>query len=165
MTLHDPVLSWNGVVCTLETTVTCTVATTSTKPITPRVLLRAENPCEQTSSHRSGMDLVGKASVCFNQAALHRIYVSQGRFAPLVARALQTDWDTGAKGRQGAVNEGVTLIWMLLSRIRDASSLCAVWGWVSSYKLWYIVGFWLVEIVISTNQKPTIYRSLYENTV
>ena len=27
-----------------------------------------------------------------------------------------------------------------------------------------IVGFWLVEMAISTNQKPTIYRNLYENT-
>ena len=34
----------------------------------------------------------------------------------------------------------------------------------SSYKLRYIVGFWLVEMSISTNQKPTIYRNLYENT-
>ena len=33
-----------------------------------------------------------------------------------------------------------------------------------SYKLRYIVGFWLVEMTISTNQKPTIYRNLYENT-
>ena len=33
-----------------------------------------------------------------------------------------------------------------------------------SYKLRYIVGFWLVEMAISTNQKPTIYRNLYENT-
>ena len=31
---------------------------------------------------------------------------------------------------------------------------------VFSYKLRYILGFWLVE----TNQKPTIYRNLYENT-
>ena len=31
-------------------------------------------------------------------------------------------------------------------------------------KLRYIVGFWLVEMAISTNQKPTIYRNLYENT-
>ena len=35
---------------------------------------------------------------------------------------------------------------------------------VFSYKLRYIVGFWLVEMVISTNQKPMIYRNLYENT-
>ena len=28
----------------------------------------------------------------------------------------------------------------------------------------YIVGFWLVEMAISTNQKPTIYRNLYKNT-
>ena len=37
-------------------------------------------------------------------------------------------------------------------------------GPVFSYKLRYIVGFWLVEMTISTNQKPTIYRNLYENT-
>ena len=37
-------------------------------------------------------------------------------------------------------------------------------GAVFSYKLRYIVGFRLVEIAISTNQKPTIYRNLYENT-
>ena len=37
-------------------------------------------------------------------------------------------------------------------------------GPVFSYKLRYIVGFWLVKMAISTNQKPTIYRNLYENT-
>ena len=37
-------------------------------------------------------------------------------------------------------------------------------GPVFSYKLRYIVGFWLVEMTISTNQKPTIYRNLYGNT-
>ena len=37
---------------------------------------------------------------------------------------------------------------------------CAVF----SYKLRYIVGLWLVEMAISTNHKPTIYRNLYENT-
>ena len=37
-------------------------------------------------------------------------------------------------------------------------------GPVFSYKLRYIVGFWLVEMAISTNQKPTIYHNLYENT-
>ena len=37
-------------------------------------------------------------------------------------------------------------------------------GPVFSYKLRYIVGFWLVEMAISTNQKPTTYRNLYENT-
>ena len=37
-------------------------------------------------------------------------------------------------------------------------------GPVFSYKLRYIVGFLLVEMAISTNQKPTIYRNLYENT-
>ena len=35
---------------------------------------------------------------------------------------------------------------------------------MGTYKLRYIVGFWLVEMAISTNQKPTIYRNLYENT-
>ena len=35
---------------------------------------------------------------------------------------------------------------------------------VFSYKLRYIAGFWLVEMAISTNQKPTIYRNLYKNT-
>ena len=35
-------------------------------------------------------------------------------------------------------------------------------GSVFSYKLRYIAGFGLVEI--STNPKPTIYRTLYENT-
>ena len=37
-------------------------------------------------------------------------------------------------------------------------------GAVFSYKERYIVGFWLVETAVSTNQKPTIYRNLYENT-
>ena len=37
-------------------------------------------------------------------------------------------------------------------------------GTVFSYKLRYIVGFWLVEMAISTNPKPTIYRNLHENT-
>ena len=37
-------------------------------------------------------------------------------------------------------------------------------GPVFSYKLRYIVGFGLVEMAISTNQKPTMYRNLYENT-
>ena len=37
-------------------------------------------------------------------------------------------------------------------------------GPVFSYKLRHIVGFWLVETALSTNQKPTIYRNLYENT-
>ena len=35
---------------------------------------------------------------------------------------------------------------------------------VLSYELLYIVGFGLVEMAISTNQKPTIYRNLYGNT-
>ena len=37
-------------------------------------------------------------------------------------------------------------------------------GPVFSYRLRSIVGFWLVEMAISTNQKPTIYRILYEIT-
>ena len=32
------------------------------------------------------------------------------------------------------------------------------------YTLWYTVGFWLVQMTISTNPKPMIYRNLYENT-
>ena len=41
--------------------------------------------------------------------------------------------------------------------------LCIVSGPVFLYKLRYIVGFWLVEMAISTNPKPTIYRNLYDN--
>ena len=37
-------------------------------------------------------------------------------------------------------------------------------GPVFLYKLRYIVGFGLVEMAISTNPKPAIYRNLYENT-
>ena len=51
-------------------------------------------------------------------------------------------------------------------RVKQADTvfwLCKA-GAVFSYKLRYIVGFWLVEMAISTNQKPTIYRNLYENT-
>ena len=33
-------------------------------------------------------------------------------------------------------------------------------GPVFSYKLRYVVGFWLVEMAIATNQKPAIYRNL-----
>ena len=44
------------------------------------------------------------------------------------------------------------------------SSFLCMPGPVFSYKLRYIVGFWLVEMAISTDQKPTIYRNLYENT-
>ena len=40
----------------------------------------------------------------------------------------------------------------------------AVSGALLSYKLLYIVGFWLVEMAISTNQKPTIYRNVYKTT-
>ena len=48
----------------------------------------------------------------------------------------------------------------MLSVLIDASGSEAVF----SYKLRYIVGFRLVEMAISTNQKPTIYRNLDENT-
>ena len=37
-------------------------------------------------------------------------------------------------------------------------------GPIFSYKLRYMVGFWLVQTAVSTNQKPTMYRNLYENT-
>ena len=40
--------------------------------------------------------------------------------------------------------------------------LSNITGAVFSYKLRHIVGFWLVEMANSTNQKPTIYRNLYE---
>ena len=42
--------------------------------------------------------------------------------------------------------------------------LCNCSGPVFSYTLRYIVGSGLVEMAISTNPKPTIYRHLYENT-
>ena len=51
--------------------------------------------------------------------------------------------------------------------LRSISALecdCKRSGAVFSYKLRYIVGFRLVEMAISTNQKPTIYCNLYENT-
>ena len=49
--------------------------------------------------------------------------------------------------------------------VSDYSSPPPPWsGPVFSYKWRHIVGFWLVEMAISTNQKPTIYRNLYENT-
>ena len=41
--------------------------------------------------------------------------------------------------------------------------ICGAAVRIFSYKLRYIVGFGLVEMAISTNQKPTIYI-LYENT-
>ena len=40
------------------------------------------------------------------------------------------------------------------------SSQYTTWGPVFSYKLRYIVGFWLVETAVSTNQKPTMYTQL-----
>ena len=51
----------------------------------------------------------------------------------------------------------VGLVWPVSQGLRMT-------GPVFSYKLQYIVAFWLVEMAISTNQKPTIYRNLYENT-
>ena len=47
-----------------------------------------------------------------------------------------------------------------------ASGRLGIWnpGPVFSYKLRYIVGLGLVEMAISTNPKPTIYRNLYGNT-
>ena len=36
---------------------------------------------------------------------------------------------------------------------------------VFSYKSRYNVGFGLVEMAISTNPKPTIYRNVYENSI
>ena len=37
-------------------------------------------------------------------------------------------------------------------------------GPVFPHKLRWIVGFWLVVMAISTNQKPTIYRNFYSPT-
>ena len=56
-----------------------------------------------------------------------------------------------------------------LTHWNHSSSLAWLWqagqpGSVFSYKLRYIVGFGLVEMAISTNPKPTIYRNLHENT-
>ena len=48
--------------------------------------------------------------------------------------------------------------------VRVVGSLTRVSGAVLSYKVRYIVGFWLVEMAISTYQKPTIYRNLYDTT-
>ena len=42
---------------------------------------------------------------------------------------------------------------------------CSVFSGIFSYKLRYIIDFGLVEMAISTNPKPTIYRNLYENAV
>ena len=44
------------------------------------------------------------------------------------------------------------------------TSLVLLSGPVFAYKLRYIVGFGLVEIDISTNPKPAIYRNVYKNT-
>ena len=59
-------------------------------------------------------------------------------------------------GAHSNKNLKVNIILTLIS-IRKA-------GDVFSYKLRYSVGFWLVEMAISTNQKPAIYRTLYRNT-
>ena len=50
-----------------------------------------------------------------------------------------------------------TVIKSMLRNMQDS------WA-VFSYKLRYIVGFWLVDMAISTNPKPTIYHNLYEDT-
>ena len=57
----------------------------------------------------------------------------------------------------------VMIIWHLSEGLIERLTKY-VTGAVFSYKLRYIVGFWLVETAVSTNQKPTIYRNLYENT-
>ena len=61
-------------------------------------------------------------------------------------------------------NLGKIIIIIAHRRKTDLTDLQYDSGPVFSYKLRYIVGFWLVEMAISTNQKPTIYRNLYENT-
>ena len=59
--------------------------------------------------------------------------------------------------------------WTGLSPRRDTFPHCHTntkryAGSVLSYKLRYIAGFWLVEMAISPNPKPTIYRNLYDDT-
>ena len=51
----------------------------------------------------------------------------------------------------------------LISEYNLSVSGSMAWS-VFAYKLRYIVDFGLVEMAISTNRKPTIYRNLYENT-
>ena len=58
----------------------------------------------------------------------------------------------------------LTQCWLNLENYLNHTYLIWLSGPVFSYKLRYIVGFGLVEMAISTNPKPTIYRNLYDNT-
>ena len=64
--------------------------------------------------------------------------------------------------------ESVCLTGIIISlrsfAIKHSSYKYSTPGPVFSYKLRYIIGFRLVEMAISTNQKPAIYVSLVENT-
>ena len=48
----------------------------------------------------------------------------------------------------------VSIVYIKMCRLYKGSILYNDTGAVFSYKLRYIVGFWLVEMAISTNQKP-----------
>ena len=67
---------------------------------------------------------------------------------------------------KGYNNTVYNVIFSVCSLLIATSVSRDVWlhGPVLSYKLRDIVGFGLVEMAISTNPKPTIYRNLYENT-
>ena len=69
-------------------------------------------------------------------------------------------------GDGGAIFKHTTTLFSLSAHSNPGMESYCWWrsGAVFSYKLRYIVGFWLVEMAISTNQKPTIYRNLYKNT-
>ena len=86
---------------------------------------------------------------------MHRLYVIRD-VPPMLEQCWTIYYDAGPSLHQH---------WLNVSCLRPhvARQDCVI-GPVFSYKLWYIVEFWLVEMVISTNQKPTIYRNLYENT-
>ena len=75
---------------------------------------------------------------------------------------------TDQYGRQKRANVARVRQICVFSGLATCIMMYAILSWnsgpVSSYKLRYTVGFWLVEMAISTNQKPTIYRNLYENT-
>ena len=58
----------------------------------------------------------------------------------------------------------LTQCWLNLENYLNHTYLIWLSGPVFSYKLRYIVGFGSVEMAISTNPKPTIYRNLYDNT-
>ena len=66
--------------------------------------------------------------------------------------------------RYELLDDGRDFSLVIKSPVISETQLYCSAGAVFSYKLRYIVGFWLVEMAISTNQKPTIYRNLYENT-